>query len=286
MAEREGEVTRVLRRVAKTLDLGKYDEALRDLMHLSEKYPDAGEIRPQIAEVLLRRGQSRQRKGKLQEARADFQRSLGWSPRPQAYVSMAETLLADGKLSEADELLNKALELDDGYGPTHAAIGALLMKWEEFADAARAFEQALSLGHSSPELYRSVWEAYLRLERFDRAHELILEGVERFPRHDGLQAAAGDSCVYAKGDSAAARPYWEEAVRLNPRNFNALFSLAARSAFQGRRDDALGYLRRCAELDIDRTRTLWQEDLSSPLRRFGGFARDPEFLRLLGGENA
>ncbi len=282
MAEREGEVTRVLKRVAQTLDREKYDEALRDLLHLSEKYPDAGEIKPQIAEVLLRRGQSRARKGKIQEARADFERSLGWSPKPQAFVGMAETLIAEGKLDEADSLLNAALERDDRHGPTHAAIGTLLMKWNEFAEAARAFEQALSLGHAAPEVYRSVWEAYLRTERFERAHELILEGVERFPDHDGLQAAAGDSCVYAKGDTPSARPYWEAAVRLNPRSFGPLFSLAALTASQGRREEALGLLKRCVALDEERARGLWREDLSSPLRRFAAFVRDPEFLRLLG----
>jgi predicted TPR repeat methyltransferase len=69
-------VTRVLKRVAQTLGSGKFDEALRDLLHLSEKYPEAGEIRPQIAEVLLRRGESRARKGKTKEARDDFKRSL------------------------------------------------------------------------------------------------------------------------------------------------------------------------------------------------------------------
>jgi superkiller protein 3 len=283
MAEREGEVTRVIRRVARTLDLGKYDQALRELLHLSEKYPDAGEIRPQIAEVLLRRGQSRARKGKLQEARADFERSLGWSPKPQAYAAMAETLIADGKLDQADSLLNAALELDPQHGPTHAAMGMLLMKWEEYAEATRAFEQALELGHASPEVYRSAWEAYLRLERYDRAHELILESVERFPGNDSLQAAVGDSCVYAKGDSAAARPYWEAAVRLNPRHFTALFSIAAQEAFRGRREEALDRLRRCLAIDPERTKALWQEDLHSPLRRFGPFARDPEFIRLLGG---
>jgi hypothetical protein len=42
MGERDGEVTRVLKKVALTLGNGKYDEALRDLLHLSEKYPSRG----------------------------------------------------------------------------------------------------------------------------------------------------------------------------------------------------------------------------------------------------
>ena len=50
----------------------------------------------------------------------------------------------------------------------------------------------------------------------DRAHDLILEGADRFPNDDGVQAVAGDSFVFAKGNSAEARPYWEKALALNP----------------------------------------------------------------------
>lgn len=285
MAEREGEVTRVLKRVAQVLDRGKYDEALRDLLRLSEKYPDAGEIRPQIAEVLIRRGESRARKGKMREARDDFERSLNWSRKPGAYVALAKTMIADGKLDRADEILNEALEIDDRYGPTHEAIGMLMMKWEEYGEAARAFEQALGLGHASPALYRLVWDAYMKLERLDRAHDLIMEGAERFPKSDGVQGTAGDSFVFARGDSAQARPYWRRAVELNPKNFNAAFNLAAEAASRGAREESLEYLRRCAGLDLEKARRLWREDLASPLKKFGDLARDPEFRRVLGWEN-
>jgi tetratricopeptide (TPR) repeat protein len=285
MAEREGEVTRVLRKVARVLDSGKFDEALRDLLHLSEKYPDAGEIRPQIAEVLIRRGESRARRGKVREARDDFERSLNWSRKPGALVALARTLIEDGHLDRADELLNAALEIDDRFGPTHEALGVLLLKWEEYAEAARAFEQALGCGHATPELYRFVWDAYLRTERFDRAHDLLMEGVERFPQSDALQAAAGDSYVYAKGESAQAVPHWEKAIELNPANFGALWNLAANAASLGDRARAFDLLGRCAAIDLERTRRLWKDDLSAPLRKFGDFARDAEFRRLLGWEN-
>jgi tetratricopeptide (TPR) repeat protein len=281
----EGEVTRVLRRVAQTLDHGKYEEALRDLLHLSEKYPDAGEIKPQIAEVYIRRGESRAKKGKLKEARDDFERSLTWSRKPAALVALGRSLIAEGKLDQADQTLNAALETDGNYGPTHEAIGELFLKWDEPKEAARAFEQALGLGHATPGLYRSVWEAYLRTERFDRAHELILEGTDRFPESDLLQAAAGDSFVYAKGDSGEALPYWEKAVALNPKNFGALFSLAGTYAQRGERETALDFLRRSAQLDLERTRRLWKEDLASPFKKFGEVARDQDFRRVLGWEN-
>ena len=284
MGEHDGEVTRVLKRVAQTLGNGKYDEALRDLLHLSEKYPDAGEIRPQIAEVLLRRGESRARRGKVKEARDDFERSLRWTHKPAALVALAKSLMAEGKLDDADRLLNEALEIDDRFGPTHETLGLLMLAWEEYATAARAFEQALGCNYASPDLYRAVWEAYMKLERFDRAHDLILEGVDRFPENDAVQAAAGDSYVYAKGESAEARPYWEKAVALNPKNFGALFSLAADAAGRSDRDAALDYLRRCVALNLERTRQQWRDDLTS-MKKFAEFSRDPEFRRALGWEN-
>ena len=285
MGERDGEVTRVLRRVAATLGSGKYDEALRDLLHLSEKYPDAGEIRPQIAEVLLRRGESRARKGKVKEARDDFERSLRWTHKPGALVALARSLMMEGKLDEADRLLNEALEIDDRYGPTHELIGLLLLAWEEYAQAAKAFEQALGCNYSSPDLYRAVWEVYMKLERFDRAHDLIMEGVERFPQNDVVQAVAGDSFVFAKGDSAEARPYWENAIAINPKNFGARFNLAAEAADRSDREASLGFLQRCAALDLERTRKLWKDDLASPMKKFGDFSRDQDFRRALGWEN-
>jgi tetratricopeptide (TPR) repeat protein len=285
MAHAEGEVTRVLKKVAQTLETGKYDEALRELMHLSEKYPDAGEIRPQIAEVYLRRGESRARRGKAQEARADFERSLSWSHRPPALLALARGLMAEDRLDEADKLLNAALEADDAYGPTHELLGHLLMKWQEWKEAARAYENALGLDHATPELYRGAWDAYLRQERFDRAHELILEGADRFPDSDAVQAAAGDSWVYTQGESAEARPCWERAVALNPKNFGAQFALSADAAGRGERKEALERLTACAQLDLERTRRQYKDDLSSPFRKFGDYARDPEFRAALGWAN-
>jgi tetratricopeptide (TPR) repeat protein len=281
MGKVDGEVTRVLKRVARVLDDGKFDEALRDLMHLSEKYPDAGEIRPQLAEVYLRRGESRAKRGKLKEAQADFERSLTWSQKPAALVALARARMAAGDLDEADRLLNAALEVDDRHGPTHEALGQLFLKWEEYKEAARAFEQALGMGYATPELYKSVWDAYLRLERFDRAHELILEGASRYPMNDILQGATGDSWVYTKGDPEEARPCWERAVALNPQNFAAQFSLASDAAGRGDRTSALERLTAAAAIDLERARRMWKEDLASPFKKFGDVARDADFLRVL-----
>ena len=199
-------------------------------------------------------------------------------------MALAKSLMVEGKLDDADKLLNEALEIDDRYGPTHETLGLLMLAWEEYATAARAFEQALGCGYASPDLYRAVWEAYMKLERFERAHDLIMEGVERFPENDGVLSLAGDSFVFAKGDSAEARPYWEKAIALNPKNFNALFQLAAEAAVRSDRERSLELFRRCATIDLERTRKQWRDDLAS-MKKFGEFARDAEFRRALGWEN-
>jgi tetratricopeptide (TPR) repeat protein len=121
----------------------------------------------------------------------------------------------------------------------------------------------------------------MTIEKLERAHELLLDGVERFPKNDRLYAAAGDSFVYARGDSEGAEPYWRKAIELNPRNFSALFSLAGRVASRGSRAEALQLLRRCVEIDPKKSRARWQEDVESPLGRFHDLSQDPEFLSLL-----
>jgi tetratricopeptide (TPR) repeat protein len=122
----------------------------------------------------------------------------------------------------------------------------------------------------------------MAVERLDRAHELILEGADRFPDNAALQAAAADSFVYVKGERAEALPRWRRAMQLDPKCFPALFNLAAEAASQGDPAEALDLLKRCVELDLEKTRRLWREDLESPLRRFGDVAKDREFRRLLG----
>ena len=285
MAKREGEVTRVIKSAAQTLGRGKFSEALRELLHLSEKYPDAGEIRPQIAEVYLRRGQSRIRKGKPQEARQDFERSIDWTPKAEAHVALARTLMSEGHLDRAHQLLNAAIEIDDSFAPAHEAIGMLMIRWQDYGEAARAFEQALGLDYANPTLYRAVWEVYMNLEKPARAHELIMEGTERFPNNDALHAAAGDSFVYARGESDEAVHHWERAVELNPRTFSALAGLAGHAAARGDRDRALALLRRCADVNLERARQVWKDDLAAPLGKFQDFRRDQDFLTVFGWQN-
>lgn len=279
----EGEVTRVIQRARRVLDEGKYDEALRELMHLGEKYPEAGEIRPEIAQVLLRRGRSRFGKGKRREARVDVERSLDWAVFPDAYVQLGRILTEEGDLDRAHEYLNRAIEADDRCGPAHEALGYLLLRWDEQAEAARAFEQALGCGHATPELFLAVWNAYMAQEKLERAHELLLDGIGRFPDNDRLHAAAGDSFVYAHGDSDAAEPYWRKATELNPKNFSAHFSLAGLAASRGQRRESLDHLRQCALLDRAETRKRWREDLQSPMGRFRDYVGDPEFRAVVGG---
>ncbi len=278
----ETEVSKVIERVRRSLERGKFDRALSDLLHLSEKYPDAGEIRPEIAEVFLRRGQSRVKKGKMKEAHQDFERSLHWAEFPDTHVQLGRAAIEARDFEAAHKHLNQAIEIDDRFGPAHEALGYLFLQWDDSAEAARAFEEALSCGHSTVDLYRGVWNAYMAVEKLERAHELIIDGVEAYPENDRLQLAAGNSFVYARGDSGEAEPYWRRAVELNPKNIDALFQLSALNASRGARDEAFALLSRCAEADFDGARKLWKEDRDLPFHRFAQFENDPDFVELLG----
>jgi tetratricopeptide (TPR) repeat protein len=222
------------------------------------------------------------KKGKVKEAHEDFERSLRWAEFPDAYVQLGRAALDRGDLESAHKFLNQAIEIDERFGPAHETLGYLFLQWDDSAEAARAFEQALVFGHATADLYRGVWTAYMAIEKLERAHELILEGVETFPKNDRLQLAAGNSFVYAKGDSAEAEPFWKKAAELNPRNIDAHFQLAGLNASRGKRKEALSFLAHCSDVDFEGARKLWKEDKELPFHRFMQFENDPDFIELLG----
>ena len=60
---------------------------------------------------------------------------------------------------------------------------------------------------------------------------------------------AGGAASYTAGDFESARGVLARALEQHPDNPNVLYNLACCEALEGRREDALGHLRRAAELD-------------------------------------
>ena len=61
--------------------------------------------------------------------------------------------------------------------------------------------------------------------------------------------------------------------------------VARRIASRKELDSALARLKAAAEIDLERARRMWKEDMASPFKKFGDVARDADFRGALGWAN-
>ncbi len=273
------DLKRGLREARQNLKSGKVREALARLFHLTEKYPEDGEVKGQIAVALLAQGRDHAEHGKIDAAREDFSRSIGYSETPEGHLYLGRIHHISGRFDEAFAEYTRALDLDEALPAVHENLGFYFLDVQEFEQASKAFSNALSTGATGRDAYIGLWRAYAAMERLDKAHEAILDAVQKMPRDDEVLVVAGVSCLMRR-ELEEAETYWERAAALNPRNVDARFHLAANAAHAGRRDDALKLMRACAAIDAARTRQLWKQDAQQQRPRFSGSAGDEDLLDL------
>ena len=198
-------------------ELGRLDAAAGHFQRAAEL--DPGNVEPILDLATLRRGQQRDR-----EADALLARARALRPGDPALLhTVAEALRTQGRLEEAIAGYRAALELDPEYAPSHAALGIALYQTQRYAAGVATMARALALDPALPvagSLHLFMGRAWQEL-----------------------------------GDPAAAVQQYEQALRLDPRNSEALDHLAMARFGQRRYEEALALYRTLAEIDPDNALT-------------------------------
>ena len=198
-------------------ELGRLDAAAGHFQRAVEL--DPGNVEPILDLATLRRGQQRDR-----EADALLARARALRPGDPALLhTVAEALRTQGRLEEAIAGYRAVLELDPEYAPSHAALGIALYQTRRYAAGVETMAHALALDPALPvagSLHLFMGRAWQEL-----------------------------------GDPAAAVAQYEQALRLEPRNSEALDHLAMARFGQRRYEEALALYRTLAEIDPDNALT-------------------------------
>lgn len=264
------------------LDQGKVREALGRLMHLTEKYPDARDVRAMIAEAMNRRGEAFGESGDLERAESDFRRSLAYHESAMAHVNLGRIHMSRRELDPAFRELTQGLEMDEDLPEAHEYLGYYFLETGDFEQAVHALGRAITKGAVRKPVYLGLWEAYMGLERKEQAHETAEELARQLPEDDEVIAQLGLSWAVCRGDYEEAEKAWSRAAARNPKNLPALFNLAGLAAVRGRREEAMDWLRKCVAVDRDRTLALWKDDIHASRQKFAAYAGDEDFLDILG----
>jgi Tfp pilus assembly protein PilF len=227
---------------------------------------------PRRADILVNFGNFLDAQGRQREAKTRLSKAVKWDPElASAWYHLGLLSLKTGDLREARRCAIRVTTLSPGYTPgwellaavqqkdgeTSAAIatcrqgilhqdsaprlyyslGQLLRQECEFEAAATAYETALEQGHTTPDTYRNLAEAWLEAGQPDQAMAAAGSGVERFPNHASLHRIRSrmHQELDAPGDPVHA--LWQ-AARAHPGNADLWRTLAELLNRLERQDEA------------------------------------------------
>lgn len=125
--------------------------------------------------------------GDLPEARRCATRAAGLAPRhAPAWELLAAVQQKAGETDAAIASCRQGIRQQAAAPRLHYSLGQLLRQECEFEEAATAYETALKQGHTTPDAFRNLAEAWLEAGHPDKAMAAADSGVQRFPDHAPL----------------------------------------------------------------------------------------------------
>ncbi len=162
---------------AAAASLGYWTAAADCLQRLLELEPQDGELRFQLAAVLIRLRRFVEAIPLLQELVSEQ------TDNGRAWFNLAVAHQALGHLSEARAAWDRAVELHPGDIETLAHRGEVLLDLHEWAPAAADFSAALKLDPNSTDCTLNLALAWQRMGRRGEARALLLDLLARRPRN-------------------------------------------------------------------------------------------------------
>lgn len=190
----------------------------------------------------------------------------------ETWAGLADVLIRQGRLNEAEACLHQALEIEPAKALWHFAYGAFLAAGDRREEAALAFQEAIRLEADFADAYLELGKLYARRSEWNSALDTWALGLRERPGHVGialqlswaLSTCPDESYRDGPRSLALARQCVPDDGAGDPRIFETLAAALART---GEFDAALA----CLALIQER----WGDDLSpTMLRRMDKAIRD------------
>ena len=229
------EIDAAIHRALDAFGAGRIDDAARIYQQVIERRPDMAIAYRHLAFIAWQQGDGARAIGVLRQAV-----SHGVTDA-RALAQLGEYLTDTGHEAEGIRLLEPLAKNPAAEADALNALGIAYARTGRHDEARRAFERLLTVLPGSSAPFENL--GVLALEQgdvasatgyFDRA---IAAAPDSSRAHAGAAAAA-----LQRGDRRAACQAWARAVKLDPANFEALFSLGVTLARDGRMDAARPYL--------------------------------------------
>src|SRR5262249_44924295 len=140
------------------------------------------------------------------------------------YMNRGLALASAGRLEEARAAYDRALEKNPKFAEALVNRALVRLERNDLAGAKLDLDRAIALGRNEPGTLAALGEVLSRLGRREEADRLYAAELAKHPENPSLRLAR--AVLHLKSDPAAARADLEGVLARNPRNARALYLLA------------------------------------------------------------
>lgn len=229
------------------------------------------ELAPQSDEGYRRLGGALANAGRNQEAVDAYRKAVELNPYYWLNFSALGGIYYQlGDYDRALDAFRKVVELEPNNAWGHLNIGAMLLGQGKYEASVEAFQRALAI-KPSWDAYSNLGTAYFYLRRYDEAVSAFQKAVDLNPNRHLLVGNLADAYRWS-GQTEKANQTYDRAIdlafkelKVNPRNADALASLALYYAKKGDSKEALTFIRRARTMDPDNVEYTYHETVVETL---------------------
>jgi tetratricopeptide (TPR) repeat protein len=241
----------------------------------------------ELAQMWFERGQGELRAGRVDHAIRSLSTALAYSRENfQFRLRLAQALVQAQQLRQAQSYLRALWEQQPGHGAVNLELARIAARSGEYNQALRFYHGAIfGVWEDNPEERRrevrfELIQYLLRTRAVEQAQSELIALAADLPRDPALLVRVGDLFLQAREFRRALEQY-REALRIQPRNTEALLG-AGQAAFELEQyRDAQRYLQRALAQDPKDVKARELLQLSTLVRQF-----DPFIPRLSARERA
>jgi tetratricopeptide (TPR) repeat protein len=182
-------------------------------------------LKPDSAETLYLLGQVYKEQSKPVDALDQLVRAHKLAPEnPDIIYSLARVSMSQNFYEDSIPLLESGLQIAPGRTDLHAALGESYFMSGKVENAVEEFQKLIDIDPSARS-YAFMGLCYRQLGRYDEARKYFEEGLKKDPHSTACLFNLG-YIDERQGNRAAAEQFFQETLRVNPDDAEALMELA------------------------------------------------------------
>ncbi|MDP2155524.1 MAG: type IV pilus biogenesis/stability protein PilW [Sulfuricella sp.] len=178
--------------------------------------------------------------------------------RAQVHTDLGAAYFSSGQLGVALEELNVAIRADSGFAPAYNMLGLVYMTLRENDKAEENFRRSLSLSSADSDTNNNYGWFLCQRGKIDDSIRYFMAALKNplyaTPEKSYLNAGI---CARKKNDDVEAEEFLLKAIRLQPRQPQALFHLADINFKRGNYGESRKFINQFSQIAAPTPESLW-----------------------------